>query len=281
MSVAPPDSDSITIVSWNVKGAQGPANWDRAMAKLHDLGADIALLQEALPANLPSGWIGRSEGTAGRDRKHRPWTTAVVPLTERVALSPVTEARGTWKGRALETAPLECVSVGRAAVAQAETPVGSLTLVSMYGLMEFGYASGNVLRTIADLEPVLDSTSLPSDLVLAGDWNIGTWWHGSDHKYASREGAVLSLLSAYGLVDLLDAHLDPGRGRLPGCPCSLDNCRHVWTYRKDSRNVAYQDDYAFCTSTLTSRIVAASVDPTWDWESDISDHAPLLIEVGP
>lgn len=279
MSVTPPDGNAITVVSWNVKGAQGSANQDRVMAKLHALGADVALLQEAWPESLPSGWIGRPAGTAGRDGKRRPWTAAVVPLTDNVTLSPVTDAEGTWNGRALGTAPLECVSLGRAAVAQAETPVGALTLVSMYGLMEFGYASGNVLRTIADLEPVLDSAALPSDLLLAGDWNIGTWWHGRDQKYARREGAVLSLLAAYGLVDLLDTHLDQDRGRLAGCPCLLDSCRHVWTYRKDSRNVAYQDDYAFCTAALASRVSKASVDPDWDWASAVSDHAPLVIVI--
>lgn len=270
---------SVTVVSWNVKGAQGSANWGLVMAKLQDLGADIALLQEAVPLHLPSGSIFRQGGTAGRDGKVRPWTTAVVPMNDRVVLSQVVEAEGLWRGRPLGMAPLECVRVGRAAVALAETPVGRITLVSMYGLMEFGYASGSILRTVADLEPVLDSGALPPDLLLAGDWNIGTWWSGSDNKYARREGAVLSLLAAYGLVDLLDAHLAPESGPLPGCPCSLDVCRHVWTYRKDSLNVKYQDDYAFSTETLAARVSNASTDPDWDWNAGISDHAPIVITI--
>ena len=112
---------------------------------------------------------------------------------------------------------------------------------------------------------------------MAGDWNIGTWWSGADSKYAKRESAALALLAAYGLDDVLAQGVDPARGRLPGCPCEHgDQCRHVWTFRKDAREVAYQDDYVFATPGLISM---ASVPEVWDWQSGLSDHAPLAVQV--
>lgn len=71
-------------------------------------------------------------------------------------------------------------------MARVEAPDLSFTAISAYGLMEFGYASGTLLRTIADLEPLLDDPTLGDNVVLAGDWNIGTWWKGEeDAKYAA------------------------------------------------------------------------------------------------
>jgi len=82
------------------------------------------------------------------------------------------------------------------AIARAEFPGHSLTAVSAYGLMEFGYASGTLPPTIADLEPLFDDPDLGDNVLLAGDWNIGTWWSGEDSKYARREGAALARLRA-------------------------------------------------------------------------------------
>ena len=71
-----------------------------------------------------------------------------------------------------------------------------MTLVSAYGLMEFDYASGTLLRTLADLEPLLDDPILCANVLIAGDWNVGSWWGAQDAKYSRREAAVLELLTA-------------------------------------------------------------------------------------
>jgi exonuclease III len=174
-------------------------------------------------------------------------------------------------------APIDSVSRGHVAIGLVEAAEHRFTAISAYGLMEFGYASGTILRVLADLEPLFDDPVLGASVVLAGDWNIGTWWSGADRKYAQRDGAVLALLTAYGLEDVLGAGVDSARGHLDGCPCeSGDQCRHIWTYRKDDREVAYQDDYVFATPGLVS---AASVPGVWDWRQGLSDHAPLVIEL--
>ncbi len=143
--------------------------------------------------------------------------------------------------------------------------------------MDFGYASGTILRLLADLEPLLDDPVLGASVILTGDWNIGTWWSGGDRKYAQREEAVLSLLTAYGLDDVLASGVHPSRGRLDGCPCEYGHlCRHTWTYRKADREVAFQDDYVFATPGLVS---TASVPDVWDWNQGLSDHAPLVVDL--
>jgi endonuclease/exonuclease/phosphatase family metal-dependent hydrolase len=275
------EASALTVVSWNIKGAQRAEGWDRIEAKLVSLHADVALLQEAHPQALPEGSVCRDRGTQGRDGKHRPWATAIVPLTDRVSLKALDHAQGVWHGRPLELAPLACTGSGHASAALARTPVGDLTLISAYGLIEFGYASGTLLRMIADLEPLFDDPVHGSNLLIAGDWNIGTWWSGSDAKYAARESAILALLTSYGMDDLLHSHRDPALGALANCACRRDDCRHVWTYRKDSSDVAYQDDYAFASQSLAGRVQYAAVDPGWDWDLGLSDHAPLVIRIGP
>jgi hypothetical protein len=207
----------------------------------------------------------------------------VVAITSKVQVKPIGLAEGTWRERRLGLAPLDCVSRGHVAIGRVEAGSLGFTAISAYGLMEFGYASGTLLRTIADLEPLLDDPQLGDLVLIAGDWNIGTWWNGDQHaKYAQREAGILRLLEDYGFVDCLVRHLPIDRGRLASRPCEHgDECRHVRTFRKSGSENAYQDDYLFATKALADLISHASVDPRWDWASPISDHAPLIAHLSP
>jgi len=239
------------------------------------LKADLALVQEAVvPSDVRA--VYRPSGIAARDGKVRRWGSAVVALTGAVNIAPIGSAEGVWRGRPLGVAPLDAVSRGHVAVAYAEFSDHRLTVISAYGMIEFGYASGTLLRMIADLEPLFDDPKLGENVLLAGDWNIGTWWSGEDEKYARREDAALNLLKAYGLVDCLDRHIPADRGRLENCPCERDECRHLATYRRPGSPYAYMDDYIFATPALADRFIFAGVAPEWDWNPSLSDHAPLV-----
>jgi len=228
-----------TIVSWNLceRPPGSPRKWNYVREGLK---ADLLLAQEAVvPATMRSAH--RAGGIAGRDGKARRWGSAVVAVTEATKITPVGLAEGTWRGTRLGVAPLDGVGRGHVAIAKVELDGYRFTAISAYGLTEFGYASGTLLRTIADLEPVFDDPDLNQNILLAGDWNIGTWWSGEDHKYAIREGAALTLLEAYGLVDCLDRFRRPGR--LDHCPCELGaDCRHIHTFRKAGSQNAHMDD---------------------------------------
>lgn len=267
------------VVSWNLNQEKTAGAWSYLTDVLH---ADLALVQEALP-NPSRRSVCRPSGITGRDGRARPWGSAVVALSSDVQITPVGLAEGMWRRRRLGLAPLDCVSRGHVAIARVESSDLRFTAISAYGLMEFGYASGTLLRTIADLEPLLDDPSLGDHVLIAGDWNIGTWWSGNeDAKYAKREGGALRLLEGYGFVDCLVRDLPANRGRLTLCPCEQgDQCRHVKTFRKSGTERAYQDDYLFATSTLADLVSHAAVDPEWDWASPISDHAPLIADLSP
>ena len=142
------------LVSWNMcdRPPGTHAKWDFVRT---ELGADLALVQEAVvPPGLTGVW--RPGGIQGRDGKARPWGSAVVALSDQVKVTPVTDAEGVWRGRPLGRAPIDAVSRGHVVVALVETPDQRFTAISAYGLMEFGYACGTLLRLLADLEPLFD-----------------------------------------------------------------------------------------------------------------------------
>jgi endonuclease/exonuclease/phosphatase family metal-dependent hydrolase len=229
------------------------------------------LAQEAV---VPPGVeaVYRPSGIAGRDGKTRRWGSAVANLTD-VPLTPVGLAEGWWRG-SLGVAPLDCVSRGHVAIATADLDGTRVTLISAYGLIEFGYAAGTMLRTIADLEPLFDDPDLGRNVILAGDFNVGTCWSRDDEKYNKRHGAVLHLIHEYGLVDCLDKHLPSDRDPLQNCQCGDPKCRHIWTYQRKGDPHAWQDDYLFATPDLARQMTSVAVPDAWDW--DLSDHAPIV-----
>jgi hypothetical protein len=266
-----------TIVSWNLAEASGarPIAWEFLQQSLNP---DLALVQEArVPQAFPRGRVVcRPSGIAGRDGGQRPWGSAIVSFSDSTEINPIGLAEGQWRHGGMGLAPIDAVSRGHVAIARVKLGELEFTAISAYGLIEFGYSSGTMLRTIADLEPLFDDPQLGDNVLLAGDWNIGTWWTGSDAKYARREGAILELLGSYDLIDCLDQFLPSDRGRLAKCACDSKDCRHVDTHKKAGSDVAYMDDYLFATAGLVN--AAAAMTP-WDWDSSPSDHLPLVATV--
>lgn len=259
-----------TIMCWNLNHA-GKRSPEPAWTYLREH-ADVAMVQEAVvPADVDV--VTRRGGIEGRDGKRRPWGSAVATFGTQVTIEPVTSAEAFWRGKPQTPAPLDSVDRGHVAIARAHLPEGDVTIVSAYGLIEFGFASGTMLRTLADLEPLLEDPSLGDNVLLGGDWNIGTWWSGKDRKFGEREAAYLSMLKTYGFTDLVDAHLPGDRGRLEGCPCELAECRHVGTHRRAGKTTLYQDDYLYGRGKIVNSVRSATVATDWDWT--LSDHAPI------
>jgi len=230
-----------------------------------------------VPQGVPRGRVVcRPSGIAGRDGSRRPWGSAIVALNDAIEITPIGLAEGWWRNGGMGLAPIDAVSRGHVAIARVKLGDLEFTAISAYGLIEFGYSSGTMLRLIADLEPLFDDRQFGDKVLLAGDWNIGTWWTESDSKYARREGAILDLLGAYDLIDCLDQFLPSDRGRLPNCACDSEECRHIHTHKKAGSDVAYMDDYVFATAGLVKAAAAAT---PWDWEGSPSDHLPLVATV--
>ncbi len=83
------------------------------------------------------------------------------------------------KGRA-STVPTDLLQTvpGSVAVARARVDGRLLTFVSMYGVIENGYADTTVHRQLSDLSPLFDHPQLAHAVVLGGDLNITTQWTG-------------------------------------------------------------------------------------------------------
>jgi hypothetical protein len=183
------------VAVWNVGWNRTKAQVDMIWGILRDeIGADVALLQEVVvPEGLPAVW--RAIDASGRGRR---WGSAVVGLT--CDVEEVTTAQGrenTTPQVLLQTWP------GSVAVAQAGGPRG-LTLISVYGLINQGYADMIVNRQLSDLTPLFDDRKHEKRIVLGGDLNITTQWTGAQARYGTWEAATFQRISAFGLVDCLD-----------------------------------------------------------------------------
>jgi hypothetical protein len=192
-------------VVWNVAGN------DRAWSALDRLQADICLLNEAIvPSDRRGAWS--AIGTRGRDGKVRRWTTAVVSTWPS---NPITDARPQWRQSKREV-PFECSRPGSWAAAIVDTPLGRVSAVSLYGLLD-ELSDASVHRSLSEVSPVVDDPRYNKLVLLGGDLNTGTQGTEQDARFNDRERNVLERITALGLVDCVAAKRPPGR--LEGCKC--------------------------------------------------------------
>lgn len=161
-------------IGWNRTKAQVEAMWSILRDEIR---ADVALLQEAVP---PEGAKAVWHPIAGRR-----WGSAVVGFTTEV--EEVTEAKGRANSR---PQPLALTGPGSVAVARARVDGPGLSLVSMYGLIDKGYADATVNKQLSDLAPLFDDRSHEGRIILAGDLNITTQWTAAQSRYRTWESAT-------------------------------------------------------------------------------------------
>jgi hypothetical protein len=106
----------------------------------------VALLQETSPPVSVGNPVYREIG--GR----RPWGSVVAGITTKVQAITTVVPRASRR-------PVELVHTvpGAMAVAEVPTKAGPLAVVSIYGLIENGYAVTTVNRQLSDLTPLLDA----------------------------------------------------------------------------------------------------------------------------
>jgi hypothetical protein len=258
-------SGRLRVVVWNV--ARNPAAWPA----LDRLEPDLCLLNEAV---VPQGRVAiwSEAGTQGRDGKRRPWSAAI---TSRFPTTAITDARPHWRHGRREV-PFACSRPGSWVAARVETPFGSLTAVSLYGLMD-ELSDASVHRSMSECSPLFDDPRYGDRVILGGDLNTGTQWPESEATFNARDRGVLQRIEAYGLTDCIRATRAPGR--LQGCPCTEGQaCTHVRT-RRDSRypDVPYQTDYLFASPRAGFTLASCQVLASEEWFA-ISDHAPIVAD---
>ena len=258
------------LVTWNMDWRGHRRMADSAWRYLReDLGADLALVQESVPPADCAGAVYRQGGIGPT----RPWGSAVVSFGP--ALSEVTAVTVGNPPVTVNPARSFPGAVAVASVEELQSGGAPLVLVSMYGLLEGGYAITTVHQVLNDLTFLLDS-GLGKNVIVGGDLNCSTQLTGRDR---ARHQNLFERFNTLGLAMLLRP-VSAGNVSPLGCDCDDDPCQHVQTHRHVLSKKPWQDDYLFCTKALLERVEsvkAVDAGPGGRWE--LSDHLPIVAEV--
>jgi hypothetical protein len=268
----------VRLVSWNM--AHRVAAW----AALREVGADVALVQEAGKPGLE--WASTVSGSpddrwqtalvAGR----RPWRTAIIRLGDRVQLRPRTTMT-------LETATAadDWVVSRAGSIAAADVMIDGqvgFTALSVYAAWEMAagraYADGSAHRILSDLSAL--AISGRHRLIVAGDWNVlrGYGEH-SDRYWRSRYGTVFARAEALGL-SFVGPEYPNGRQASPWPrelpPDSL--CVPTFHHNRQSpESATRQLDFVFASTALADRVHVRALNEPENWGP--SDHCRVFIDV--
>ena len=272
------------IVSWNIAHRHAP--W----SCLLDTDADIALLQEA--GEPPVAVAGRVETdgapwlTVGADvYRPRRWRTAVVKLSERVAVKWIEAKAITAAG----SGELAVSRPGTLAAATVTAP-GSrpLVVVSMYAPWESPHAatgSGWIIsdasahRVVSDLSALIGSER-NHRILAAGDLNIlhGHGEGGNDY-WAGRYATVFTRMAALGLP-FVGPQAPHGRQAEPWPDELPPDSRNVPTFHSSYQTPAgatRQLDFVFASERMADAVRVHALNEVERWGP--SDHCRLEIEV--
>lgn len=261
----------LRVVTWNLnhwRQAVLPADTRAAAwaAIRERLGADVALLQEAVP---PAGMDAASV-VYGELAGHRAWGSAVAAMRPDLAVTTVRAVRMPWSRR---HHLLGGTHPGAVAIAEVAVPgVEPIVMISVYGVMD-GSATATMYRFIADLVPLFDSPR-GARVILAGDFNVTR--STTDQRALDRARAVLGAVRSLGLVEakgLPGVSLPPAAGESRACGCADPaRCDHIPTWR------TVELDHVFVSPSLAGQVTGLGAFPELATEG-LSDHVPLVLDL--
>ncbi|MDE2992934.1 MAG: hypothetical protein OXU67_03540 [Chloroflexota bacterium] len=272
------------IVSWNIAHRHEPWLW------LLGMDADIALLQEA--GEPPAAVTGHIETdgapwlTDGADvYRPRRWRTAVVKLSERVAVEWI-EAKAIV---AAGPGELALSRPGTLAAATVTAPGSEpLVIVSMYAPWESPHAatgSGWIIsdasahRVVSDLSAFIGSER-NHRILAAGDLNIlHGHGEGGNAYWAGRYGTVFTRLDALGL-QFVGPQAPHGRQADPWPDELPPDSRNVPTFHSSYQTPATatrQLDYVFASASMADVVHVRALNEVEQWGP--SDHCRLEIDL--
>ena len=256
------DNVALRLLTWNMNYWQQQKDHAAAWAYLDDLDWDVALLQEAV---VPVPWTGHAVFRAAGISATRPWGSAIVSRHPLERLETVTTRYSSTP------APVDHSHRGAVAAAVIHPPKGKpITAVSVYGLIEYGYAVTTLHRIVSDLTPLFDS-SYGRRVVIGGDLNCSTQL-APPHR--ARHRTVFDRFASLGLVNVSERRLDAPV--LDGCPCADEPCRHMRTHFHSRSQKPWQDDYVFVSAALATNARCEVLD-RGATGLPLSDHAPVMV----
>ncbi|MCY4369692.1 MAG: hypothetical protein OXF41_09810 [bacterium] len=284
-----------TVVCWNIDRRHN------AWRRLVEMGADVALLQEA--GRVPYDVVGKVDTGPGEHWDSHGWNSRwyegrfkklydrwpmVVKLSDRVEVewfkqvSPISVT---------EEDEIAVSGIGTIAAARVIPQDGApFIAVSMYARWiaphrstnsrwRVGYPDGSAHRIISDISAFIGSTD-PSThrIVAAGDLNMA-FSGNDDDPFMVRERSVTDRMDALGL-ELLGPQYPAGRRAEPTPAYLPSDTRNVPTYHTVAQSPETADsqlDWAFASRGFHHSVSVRALNSVEDWGP--SDHCRLLIEV--
>jgi hypothetical protein len=154
--------------------------------------------------------------------------------------------------------------------AEVELPNGvSLTVFSMYGLLDHGYATTTVHKMLSDLTFVLmgkgEYAGKNQNVVMGGDLNISVQcdkkW-GKKQRYTNAHKICFDRIEDFGLVNSFSKFYNG----------------YVQTHRHVRSSEPWQNDYLFVSKKLSVRVKSCDVIDE-NRVKELSDHSPVVIEL--
>lgn len=278
------DSGVVKIISWNI--AQRAQCWEC----LADMGADLALLQEAAqpPTEVaerydvnPEPWF-----TSGGDSKRpRAWRAAVVRLSCRPHVDWI-EAKSIDMAGSGEFAVSR---LGTLSAAHVTVPgIDPFVCISMYSpwTRPLAMAGGRWIisdtsahRIVSDLSAFI-GRQRGHRIIAAGDLNI-LYGYGDDGSayWSGRYETVFTRFEALGL-QFIGPQFPNGRQADPWPDELPRNSKNVPTFhsrRQTPATATRQLDYAFASRGFHKRVSVRAMNEVHEWGP--SDHCRLIVKV--
>ena len=290
----------VKIVCWNIAKKSQP--W----GELLEMGADVALLQEADPAKAPAN-VAISPFQPQRYQGLSRWPL-VVKLSNKVKVDwfrPVNAAQAIIAGDEIAVSDSYTVAVARVTPLAGQQPSGEPFVVfSMYarwlcphpsakqtaprkrGASKISiYSDASTHRIISDMAAFVGHTNPASHRILAaGDLN--TIYEETVYSLQPRDTTVFERMEALGLEFIgprwpyADRQADPVPKGLPqgseNVPTYLSAPQHK-LMRSGAAHTGHQLDYVFASKGFDQDVSVRAMNAPEHWGS--SDHCRILIDV--
>ncbi len=287
-----------TVVSWNI--AKRHAAW----RELVEMGADVALLQEAgmppadVVGKVDTGprehWdshVWNSEWWTGRGwpSLYDRWAK-VVKLSDRVEVEWFKQVSPIM---AIAADEIAVSGIGAIAAARVKPDDAEpFIVVSMYARWMkphpsvptpwwAGYSDASAHRIISDLSVFIGNTDPSTHRILAaGDLNIIYGALGKDPQWlTARDQSVFDRMDALGM-EFLGPQYPNGRQANPrptDLPPDTGNVPTYYESRQSKETASTQLDYVFASRGFHESVKVSAMNSVEEWGA--SDHCRLLIEV--
>ncbi|MHC4543171.1 MAG: endonuclease/exonuclease/phosphatase family protein [Planctomycetota bacterium] len=246
----------VKIATWNMDNWKREAEIQKKAWEYLDevISPDIALVQEAVPISSQMGFIGTGKQPTGSFIDN-----------ETVVWQEIGGSRKWGSGVLTKSFPLREVHFnnshqGSVIVAEVLLPNNSVwTCISLYGLLDNGYATTTLHRILSDLTFLLHEKMGKRQFIVGGDLNISPQWDEQYPEHGFSHRNIFDRLTDFGLVNCLEKfHTDP-----------------IQTMRHPKSDFPWQNDYVFANKELIDSLISCDVvnDPE---VSRLSDHNPVV-----